>query len=285
MPKPTNRDIALHRQFLQREKTAERKYERQYYKWIQDCNRAAATAYLNNQDINEAIDNVPVEPIFERLYNELTIREAIDQYKLLVPEEAELLQTKDIIDDLAGVLSQFQQPNRLITLWRGLLGEFMNIRISDRITEVTETTKDRVSKLIEQGLNEGEGAEEIARRLRRDTKFSRNRSRAISRTESVRAMNQGKYLAAFSSPYATEKKWLPTIDSRTRPSHADMYDREYIDLEASFWLANAQGMLEQAQYPCDSSLSASNSVNCRCSLLLRSKRGPDGRLIRKNNTI
>lgn len=278
MPAPTSLQLAQHRQFLQREKVYEKRYAKQFYKWIQDSDRTAATAYANGEDWQLAIQDITPFPIYERLYMQATINEAKLEYRMLVPESD--IKQKDLIDDLVGILSSGERGN-LITLWRGLLGDFLNIRLANRITQVTNTTRDRIASLIEQSLNEGLGAEETAKRIRNDQQYSRNRSLAIARTESITAMNQGKYLAAFSSPYESEKKWLPTIDDRTRASHADMYDRPWIDLVAPFWLANSDGVLEQGQYPGDGTFTASNVVNCRCAIQIRSKRGQDGRLIRK----
>ena len=121
----------------------------------------------------------------------------------------------------------------------------------------------------------------MARNIRKDRGYNRNRSLAIARTETVTAANQGRYMAALSSPYVQEKKWLPTSDSRTRRSHLEMIDTPYIDMDLSFHIANADGILEPALYPCAPTLSASNSINCRCQLVFRNKRDENGRLIRK----
>src|SRR5690606_25973572 len=120
-----------------------------------------------------------------------------------------------------------------------------------------------------------------ARNIRKDRGYNRNRSLAIARTETVTAANQGRYIAALSSPYVQEKKWLPTSDSRTRRSHIEMLDTPYIDMDFSFHIANADGILEPALYPCAPTLTASNSINCRCALVFRNKRDENGRLIRK----
>ena len=129
-----------------------------------------------------------------------------------------------------------------------------------------------IKRLIEKGISEGLGARDIARTIRKDTGFNRNRSLNIARTETITSANQGKYLAASSSPYVKQKKWLPTIDARTRATHRAMTDAPYVDLTQDFFLQNMQtGSLEAAQYPCDTRLSAGNTCNCRCIIIFKNK--------------
>jgi len=147
---------------------------------------------------------------------------------------------------------------------------------------VEQTTRDRIAVLIERGIANGDGASEVAKAIRNDRGYNRNRSLAIARTETVTAANQGKYLAAYTSPYEKEKRWLPTVDSRTRASHRAMLDTPWIPLTQDFWLANAKGMLEPAQYPGANTLSASNVVSCRCSLSTRTKFDANGPVLKKS---
>src|SRR5699024_10791378 len=157
-----------------------------------------------------------LENIYRKLYENVTISEASLQWQSMDTD----IKTKDIINDLVGILSPGEsQP---ITLWRRILNEFITVRIAGRITEVTSTTRKRIAKLIEQGIEEGLGARDVARNIRKDRGYNRNRSLAIARTETVTAANQGRFMAALSSPYVQEKKWLPTSDDRTRQSHREM---------------------------------------------------------------
>src|SRR5690606_25069512 len=111
---------------------------------------------------------------------------------------------------------------------------------------------------------------------------NRNRSLAIARTETITAANQGKYMSAISSKYVMLKKWLPAKnDGRNRPSHLAMYDNDWIEIDSLFYVANADGVLEQGRFPCDVTLSASNCVNCRCIIIFKIKTDENGRPIRK----
>lgn len=273
MPKPTRKEIREHKKFLERQKVYENKYSKKYYSWLKSVNYAAARSYENgfsNYDINSS----RLERIYSQLYREVTINEASIQWK-----QFGIKKTKDIVDVLASILNTGEDEP--ISLWRSLLNQFITVRIAGRITEVEQTTRKRIAVLIERGQNEGLGAKEIAKLIRQDTGFNQNRSIAIARTETITSANQGKYMAAISSPFVKLKKWLPTKDEITRQSHLDFYDRPFVEMEQLFFVANADGFLEEALYPCDSRLSASNVVNCRCIIVFKNKLDDNGLPIRK----
>ncbi|WP_372938720.1 phage minor head protein [Seonamhaeicola sp.] len=283
MPKPTNNEKRLHQAFLRRQKVYEKKYVKQFYNYLASINYAVAR-YIDESGINSVnVDNFinydKVEDIYKKLYNEVTINEAKIQWE----EFGEDLGKKDLIDDIVGIMAgENAQP---IQIWRSLMNDFIQVRIAGRITEVNTTTRKRIAVLIERGIAQGLGAKEVAKMIRADRKYNKNRSLAIARTETITSANQGKYMAALSSPFVKLKKWLPTLDSRTRLSHADFYDRPFVDMEQPFYVANAQGFLEEARYPCDASLTASNVVNCRCIVIFKNKLDENGRPIRKVNNI
>ena len=268
-----------HSEFLRRQKVYENKYKKQYYAYLQSVNNSAAIAYANGS-YEYDIQHNKLQAIYERLYKDVTINEAeIQWYQFNDPA---VKQQKDLIDVFAGIFA----PNTNdvpITLWRSLLNEFITVRIAGRIAEVEQTTRKRIASLIEKGISDGLGAREVARSIRDDKQFNKNRSLTIARTETVTSANQGRYMSALSSPYVKKKAWLPFADKRTRPTHLAMLDVPFVDMDQLFWLQNLKtGALESAQYPCDSSLSAGNSINCRCLVVFENKKDANGRLIRKN---
>lgn len=266
-----------HKEFIRRQQVYERKYKKQYYVWMQSVNNAAATAYISGSMVYD-IQHNKLESIYKRLYNDVTINEATIQWSNFDDPK---IKTKDLIDVFAGLFA----PNTNdvpINLWRSLLDEFITVRIAGRIAQVEQTTRERIAVLIERGISEGLGAREVAKTIRDDKDFNRNRALTIARTETVTSANQGKYMAALSSPYVKLKKWLPFADKRTRPTHLDFINRPFVEMEQLFYLQNLQtGALEGARYPCDSSLSAGNSIQCRCIIVFENKKDENGRLIRK----
>lgn len=267
-----------HRDFLKRQKVYENKYRKKYYAYLQSVNNSAARAYVEGGSYD--IQHKKLTAIYERLYKDVTINEATIQWYQF--DDPQVKQQKDLIDVFAGLFAQ-NTNDVPINLWRSLLSDFLTVRIAGRISSVEQTTRERVAVLIERGVAEGLGAREVARLIRDDKDFNKNRALTIARTETVTSANQGKYMAALSSPYVKMKKWLPFADKRTRPTHLDFLNRPFVEMEQLFYLQNLKtGALEGAQYPCDNSLSAGNSVNCRCIVVFENKKDENGKLIRKN---
>jgi len=266
-----------HKDFIKRQQVYERKYKKQFYAWLISVNNSAAKAYIDGTDYD--IQHAKLESIYRKLYNDITINEATLQWNEF--DDPTVKQQKDLIDVLAGVFS----PNNNdvpISLWRSLLNDFLTVRIAGRITSVEQTTRERIAVLIQRGIEAGLGARDVAKTIRDDKDFNKNRSLTIARTETVTSANQGKYMSALSSPYVKIKKWLPFADKRTRPTHLDFIDRPFVEMEQLFYLQNMQtGALESARYPCDNTLSAGNSINCRCVIVFENKKDENGRLIRK----
>lgn len=266
-----------HKEFIRRQKVYENKYRKQYYAYLASVNNAAARAYVDGGSYD--IQHNKLTAIYERLYKDVTINEATIQWNQF--DDPQVKQQKDLIDVFAGLFA----PNTNdvpINLWRSLLSDFLTVRIAGRIAEVEQTTRKRVAVLIERGIEQGLGAREVAKTIRDDKDFNKNRALTIARTETVTSANQGKYMAALSSPYVKLKNWSAFADKRTRPTHLDMLNRPFVEMDQLFYLQNMQtGALEVAQYPCDNSLSAGNVVNCRCVVVFENKKDTNGRLIRK----
>lgn len=268
-----------HKNFINRQKVYENKYKKQFYSYLQLVNNSAATAYANGS-MSYDIHHNKLESIYRKLYNDVTLNEAEIQWNEF--DDPKVKQQKDLIDVFAAVFA----PNTNdvpINLWRSLLNDFLTVRIAGRITKVEQTTRERIAVLIERGISEGLGARDVAKTIRDDKDFNKNRALTIARTETVTSANQGKYMAALSSPYIKLKRWLPFADKRTRPTHLDFVNRPFVEMDQLFYLQNMQtGALESALYPCDSSLSAGNVCNCRCLVVFENKKDENGKLIRKN---
>lgn len=276
------------REFLLRHREQEGIYYLKFRAILNRQYRNAAKKYEETGLFDpSSIQMSDLEPTYRRLYTVNTIREASIEWSVnVLPLLKELrksltagMQTKDLIDDLAELLG-FNNNGRIISVWRELLEDYLNIRILTRIQNVTNTTRDRIARIIEQGVNEGMSSQDIARRIRNEARLNRVRSRAIARTEITSAMNQGKYLAVSSSNLQYQKIWSNTIDNRTRNAHLAMTDANAIDLIDDFIVGG-----EYMAYPGDVRASARNLVNCRCVLAFQVKRDSRGRPIRKSELI
>jgi len=280
MAKLAPSEITTHRAFLKRQEVYEARYYAPLYRYLNSIyTRAAAMiaesgvdAYRSQQ--SKMMQGLRLEAILRRLYKEILIKEAVLQSDVLPGQK---MGHKDVIDDLS---TPFGNGNT-IKLWRGLIDGYINVRLTGRITDINATTERAISRIIEKAIADGLGSRETARLISKQTGFNKNRARAIARTETVTASNQGKYMAALTSPVVLEKNWVPTPGPRTRPTHAAMSDHPWIDIDALFWLDSLKRGIEPGRYPCDSTLSAENVINCRCSVVFRAKRDKTGNIIQR----
>lgn len=113
---------------------------------------------------------------------------------------------------------------------------------------VTETTTDRLEKLIADGLEQGLGNNEIADSIR--TLYSEVpiwRADMIARTEATNANNEGLIEGYKQSGIATHKEWVATQDDRTRDEHLAL-NGEVVSVDSDF----------------SNGLPFPQEVNCRC---------------------
>jgi HK97 family phage portal protein len=127
---------------------------------------------------------------------------------------------------------------------------------ADRVN--TETGK-QITNQIRTGLSEGEGIRKLQGRVNQVFNFAKStRSELIARTESVSASNQG-HVEAYRQADVPRKRWLATLDDRTRDSHSDAHGQE-VDREQSFLVGGAE-MFMPGQGP------VQEVANCRCTSL------------------
>lgn len=152
-------------------------------------------------------------------------------------------------------------PGFFSEYWRKLMSLFYNTQAGERITGVTDTTKEQIQQLLddanEQGLTTSETATYIEEALA-DPDFNRMRALRIARTESTTAANYGASLGNESSDYLTAKLWIAVLDQNTRPDHVDANGQQVANTD--FFIVGGF----EAMYPGDISLPASEIVNCRC---------------------
>jgi len=129
------------------------------------------------------------------------------------------------------------------------------------ITNANRTTQKAIARELATGNSAGEGVGQLATRIRRVFDVRRQQARTIARTEVLKATQTGQ-LAGFEQSGVARKQWNTSLDADVRDSH--LIDGQVVDLDESFTLtdgerADAPGIGEGG-----SSLSASNSINCRC---------------------
>lgn len=152
---------------------------------------------------------------------------------------------------------------------------------------VSETTRDQILAVLEQGQREGWGYERIADALR-DPQLLLWRARMIVRTETLIASDIGRKLAADKSEYETGKEWIAANDHRTRHSHRAV-DGEIVAQDAKFAVTIYKGNLpvgvDMMTGPGDINASPGNVINCRCTAALVPLRDESGKLIPKQQLV
>ena len=145
--------------------------------------------------------------------------------------------------------------NRLIQQWLG--------QRKDMASSIAQTTLNDVLNAVQSGIDDGDGTDEIARGIDDVTRLSLPRSRVIARTETHAAASFAQIESARSAEtdlgIKLVKTWLPTLDDRTRPDHADMADYGPIPLDEKFVVGGFE-----MDRPGDPAGPASEVIACRC---------------------
>lgn len=100
--------------------------------------------------------------------------------------------------------------------------------------QVNKTTRDKITKAIDEGIKEGEGMIQISDRIDKVyEEFPTWRADLIARTETTASSNEGFIEAYKQSDVATHKEWIATNDERTRPEHAEL-DGDIVKVNKTF---------------------------------------------------
>lgn len=131
----------------------------------------------------------------------------------------------------------------------------------------------RVNQAISQGIVQGESLSDMAKRIGRDTGEScastilRN-----ARTAHTSAENAGRMEAmrqAEDKGIKLKKRWMATLDSHTRDTHAEL-DGQTVDIDEPFVV---DGM--EIMFPGDPNADPSLVWNCRCTMVEVDPEFPD----------
>lgn len=122
-------------------------------------------------------------------------------------------------------------------------------------------SKRKVVSAVTQGILQGESNDAIAARLVNVAQMGYNSAVRSARTMTTCAENRGRldsYDRAEKMGIGIKKKWLSTLDARTRWSHV-LLDDESVGVHEKF----SNGL----EYPADPNGSGSEVYNCRCTMV------------------
>lgn len=136
--------------------------------------------------------------------------------------------------------------------------KYIKQRTEEMASQVNSTTIDKLARTIAEGVDAGEGINQIGDRVSAVyDEFPLWRADMIARTEVTSANNYGFISGYEQSGVANAKEWIATFDDRTRDSHAEI-DGEIVKLDENF----SNGL----EYPGDPAGDPAETINCRCVL-------------------
>jgi HK97 family phage portal protein len=140
--------------------------------------------------------------------------------------------------------------------------ETINRRAKDLSVNLNDTTRAYLKKELGEGIANGESIEDLATRL--NSIFGEARATTIARTEVIGAFNESTWMVGTQLPsdVVAGREWLATSDGRTRADHRSA-DGNVASIDEPFSVGG-----ESMMFPGDPNGSASQTVNCRCSLAL-----------------
>jgi hypothetical protein len=148
-----------------------------------------------------------------------------------------------------------------------------------KIVSITETLAKSVLSVIREAQEAGLSQSKMINLVRdkvNKPNFYRWQAMRIARTESLFAMNSAKVESFESNAFKVNKIWVQGGSRHPRADHSIMNGTE-VPSEQSFTLPNG----ERAMYPGDNSLSASQTINCSCTIAYKPVRDNNGNLVMK----
>lgn len=128
----------------------------------------------------------------------------------------------------------------------------------NKVSYAVETLRNDLRQVIADGLSRGSTPDEIAAAIK-DT-FGKDRALRIVRTESTRYLNETIRRVAVEEGY-TQKRWSTAKDEKVRPTHQAA--------EGAGWVGVSDAFPNGLLVPGDPSAPASETVNCRCTVIYR----------------
>ena len=141
----------------------------------------------------------------------------------------------------------------------------------------------KVENTVKQGIIQGEGVNQIADRLVQSLcTQNEDKMRTFARTAVTGAQNAGRQAQmeeAEELGVQLMKRWVATLDDRTREAHADL-DGQEVAVDEPFTV-DVDGEHYEIQYPGDPSADPCMVYNCRCTMIQVYK-GIDRKSVRRD---
>jgi len=195
---------------------------------------------------------------------------------------------KSVKRSVKGIYEAFETKSAQTDLFAYVILQYLeNQGLSQLAYDITETTKEQIRRFLIQSSEKNYTLPETIALLR-VSGITDYRAELIARTETGRAANIGSMVGTASTGLVTLKEWISARDNRTRRIPRDQFDHLNMDgikipFDAKFKLQNKKGGFDLMLHPCDSSGSAGDVCNCRCTLGYEAQRDSKGKLMTLQN--
>ena len=216
------------------------------------------------------------------------IKETIQKLHLAMGVKMAQISSKVVKRSVKGHYESLEVKSAETDLFAYTILQYIQTQGLDQLaSDITNTTKEQIRRYLIQSAEQNLTLpESIA--LLRNAGITDYRAELIARTETGRAANIGSMVGATSTGLVTVKEWIAAKDNRTRRIPRDQFDHLNMDgtkipMDATFKLQNKKGGFDLMLHPCDSSGSAGDVCNCRCTLGYEAQRDKNGKLLKLEN--
>lgn len=151
-----------------------------------------------------------------------------------------------------------------------LLLEWAREEAARKAKPIAGTTRADINRAIQKAFEMEAPESVVIKDILAVRGFSMFRADAIARTETHNAAMYASLTTV--EDYAAEaeaevkKIWSPTLDDRSRETHAEMENHPPIGMSELFQVPNMEGGFDMMDRPGDTTAPASQVINCRCVL-------------------
>lgn len=213
------------------------------------------------------------------------IKKTIQKLHLAMGVKMAQISSKAVKRSVKGIYEALEVKSAETDLFSYTILQYLQTQGLDQLaSDITQTTKEQIRRYLIQSAEQNLTLpESIA--LLRNAGITDYRAELIARTETGRAANIGSMVGATSTGLVTIKEWIAAKDNRTRRIPRDQFDHYNMDgkklpMDETFKLQNKKGGFDLMLHPCDSSGSAADVCNCRCTLGYEAQRDRNGKLLK-----
>ena len=216
------------------------------------------------------------------------LKKTIQKLHLAMGVKMAQISSKVVKRSVKGHYEELEVKSAETDLFSYTILQYLQTQGLDQLAaDITQTTKDQIRRYLIQSAEKNLTLPETIVLLR-GAGITDYRAELIARTETGRAANIGSMVGATSTGLVTVKEWIAAKDNRTRRIPRDQFDHLNMDgtkipMDATFKLQNKKGGFDFMLHPCDSSGSAADVCNCRCTLGYEAQRDKNGKLLKLEN--